>query len=178
MAHRLTTQATTPKLPPLRVLHRGVALVQDYSALMGLPGINRKIGAVFDKDLGPEIIEAGTPTGRRHGGFVKLVDEPTVIPAEDPYYSEYVRHLRDGDLWAYDQATADAAGVAFEPDFGGEHEKASAAEHCVAVLKARKEQSDKNTKAAKDLEAKLAKEKPPASPAPSAPPAPATGPTA
>jgi hypothetical protein len=121
--------------PALRVLHRGTAMVPDYRALMDT-NTRRHVGLRFDPTLGPEDdFLHPRPDGRgydtvrgHHGGFVKMIDEPVTIPADDPHYGEYIRHLKDGDLWAADQETASAAGVAFEPDFEGEHPQSTAAQ--------------------------------------------------
>jgi hypothetical protein len=121
MAHRIAE--TLPVDPPLRVLHRGTAMVSNYRALVEAK-TRRYHGLVFDSTVGGDFLDAdGKPTGQKHGGFRKLADEVVTIPADDPYRAEYIKHLKDGDLWAADQATADAAGVPFEFDFGGEHEK-------------------------------------------------------
>ena len=135
MAHRIA-EKNIP-LAPLRVLHRGLAMVPDYRALMDT-GTRRHHGLRFDPTLGPEDTFDHPVTGERyrgnHGGFVKLVDEAVTIAPNDPHYTEYVRHLRDGDLWAADQATADAAGVAFEPEFGDEHPETTAGNEAQRVI--------------------------------------------
>ena len=126
MAHRIQEKQVARSA--LRVLHRGTAMVMDYRALKDTQ-TRRHVGLRFDPTLGPEDDFFNPRTGEtqrgHHGGFVKMVDEPVEIPSDDPHYAEYVRHLRDGDLWAADPETAAAAGIAFEPDFGGEHPETS-----------------------------------------------------
>jgi hypothetical protein len=124
MAQRIADPSNVPD-QPLRVLPRGLALVQDYRALIEAQ-TNRFIGWKWDGSLGPEFVDS---TGRKtnHGGRVKQVDEVVTIAADDPHRSEYMRHLRDGDLWPADEATARAAGIAFEVHFMGEHPGVAAA---------------------------------------------------
>jgi hypothetical protein len=122
MAHRILEKQT--KLPPLRVLPRGTATVRDYRALME-GRTSRKIGWRWDGTLGPLFTDSNG-IQRRHGARVKRVDEVVVIPTDDPYYGEYVKALQSADLWAADPETAAAAGVPFEPHFGGEHPATSA----------------------------------------------------
>ena len=120
MAHRLPDPRRP--LPPLRVLPRGLATVQDYAALMDpRAGINRFHGWRFDGTLGPEFVDPVDGQTKRHGGRVKLVDEVVTIAPGDPHRAEYIKHLKAGDLWAADAATAQEAGVPFEPHFLGEH---------------------------------------------------------
>ena len=88
-------------------------MVPDYRA-MEETGTRRFLGRRFDPTLGPEFVstmEHNFGQTIRHGGFVKLVDEPATIAADDPHYQEYVKHLRDGDLWPADLATALAPDV-------------------------------------------------------------------
>lgn len=122
MAHRI--QAAEPAKAPLRVLPRGTALVQDYRALHET-ATNRFHGWKFDPTLGPEFKDEKGQT-KRHGGRVKQVDVVVEISPDDPYYGEYVRHLKDGDLWAADEATAQAACVPLEHHFQGEHPETTA----------------------------------------------------
>jgi hypothetical protein len=125
MAHRIPEK--TEALSPLRVLPRGTALVQDYRALHDTL-TTRFHGWKWDGKLGPEVLDpAGKGTGKHHGGRVKQTDKVVEIAADDPYRTEYVRHLKDGDLWAADFETARAAGVPFEPDFLDEHPATTAA---------------------------------------------------
>jgi len=57
---------------------------------------------------------------RRDGGFVKRCPEVVTVPNS----VEYRRALSDLSLWPADQATAQEAGVPFDPCFGGEEELA------------------------------------------------------
>jgi hypothetical protein len=130
MAHRVAEKVAVR--PSLRVLQRGDAMVQDYRALFDT-GTRRFVGLRFDPTLGPEFFDEFDHQTKRHGGFVKLTDEPVTIANEDPYYGEYVKHIKQGDLWAADAATAAAAGVVFEPDFLGEHPETAKAAKVTAV---------------------------------------------
>jgi len=155
MAHRIQEK----QLPavPLRVLHRGLAMVPDYRALMDT-GTRRHVGLKFDATLGKEDVFVHPVSGEQytgnHGGFVKLVDEVVTIPVDDPHYGEYVRHLQQGDLWAADLATASAAGILFEPDFGGEHPETSAGDEAKKVQAERDARQAAHLKAAKEAESK------------------------
>lgn len=125
MAHRIP-EIVAPR-PPLHVLPRGTACVTDYAALMDeRASVNRKIGWQWDGSLGPEFTDPRSGQKMRHGGRRKLVDQITTIAGDDAHYAEYVRHLKEGDLWAADPDTARAAGVPFEPHFLGEHPATSA----------------------------------------------------
>jgi hypothetical protein len=118
MAHRIAEKKV--ELEPLRVLPRGTASVQDYGALLDT-GTSRFLGWKWDGALGPGFVDPTDGQQKNHGGRVKQVDQVVVIAAESPHRTEYLKHLRDGDLWPADEATARAAGIMFEPDFGGEH---------------------------------------------------------
>jgi hypothetical protein len=123
MAHRI--QEPIVETPKIRVLSRGTALVPDYAALIGA-GMKRFVGWVHDPTLGEKFTDPENGQIKRTGGFVKLTDEHAVIPADSPYMGEYIRHVREGDLWPADPASATACGVAFESDFFGEHPKMTA----------------------------------------------------
>ena len=108
----------------LRFLARGTGMVPDYAAQAG--GVRRFHGFVFDTSLGPKFQEKddlGRVTGRvaQHGAFVKQIGLVVEVPSSSRYLSEYIRHLRDGDLWPADEATAQWCGRPFDPLFGGEH---------------------------------------------------------
>jgi hypothetical protein len=107
----------------LRVLPRGTAMVPHYER-MGNVGHGRPVvaphGWKHDPNGGPEIVGPQPGQSRTEGAFVKHVPEVIVVPD----CVEYRRHLRDGDLWPADQATAQAAGVPFDPHFGGDEELA------------------------------------------------------
>jgi hypothetical protein len=115
----------------LRVLPRGTAMVMHYerTARHGQPASYH--GWKHDSLLGDEYVDPEFSTKdkkvvRRDGGFVKHA--PEVI--EVPNSVEYRRALVDLSLWPADQATAQEAGVPFDPTFGGEEELA----HHVAPL--------------------------------------------
>jgi hypothetical protein len=84
----------------LRLRARGQALVTDYEAEDA--GRRSYVGrkAVFD---GADLV-----------GF-----DVTDAVVEKPMRGEYLRALKKGDLFPADQATADLAGVDFDPTFGG-----------------------------------------------------------
>jgi len=100
-------------------------MVQHYerSAKQGQPASFH--GWKHDSQLGGEYVDVEFSTKdkkviRRDGGFVKHA--PEVI--EVPNSVEYRRALVDLSLWPADQATAQAAGVPFDPFFGGEEDVA------------------------------------------------------
>jgi hypothetical protein len=88
----------------LRVRARGTAMVPNMEALDA--GARRFIGRVFDPTLGPA------------GGWPASPDITEV-----PRRAEYLFAVRDGDLWAADEETAQFCGVKFDPSFGGEGEE-------------------------------------------------------
>ncbi len=88
----------------LRVRSRGDALVQDYAAMDA--GVRRFIGWRRDASLRDEAAAID-------GGFVS-----TGADVELPFRAEYVTALKDGSLWPADKATAELAGVPFDPNFG------------------------------------------------------------
>ena len=101
----------------LRVLARGVAMVphiESYEA-----GARRFVGRKHDATLGAAFRD-DQGVERRQGGW-----PPSHSPAEPHEVAdraEYRQHVREGDLWPADKATADACGVKFDPTFGGEYE--------------------------------------------------------
>jgi len=113
----------------LRVLPRGTAKVQDYAALLG-NRVNRFHGWVADRTIGMPFQNSETKAQDRHVVSVKKLgaDQAVQIPTDAQHVGEYLRHLRDGDLWPADAFTAQFAGVKFDPDFGGEHGDAAKAE--------------------------------------------------
>lgn len=87
----------------LRVRASGTALVQDLEAFDA--GVRRYIGRQLDPTQG-EVYKDAEGVQRRQAVFVPL-DKPQEVPAR----AEYVRAVRDGDLEAADQATAEYCGV-------------------------------------------------------------------
>lgn len=99
----------------LRVLARGRALVPDYERAQ-----NDKRNAFLGwscQPIGPEFTDPETGSQMRHAGFVKRIGGVVSVPVR----AEYLRHLRDGDLWPADIQTAQIACVKFDPAYGGEH---------------------------------------------------------
>jgi len=117
MAQRKQPRAVP--VPPLHVLPRGTAMVPDYEAQD--TGTRRFLGWKFDREQGPEFKDATSKKTMRHGGFVRQTGVAVTIQPTNKYRGEYLKHLRDGDLWPADLATAMAAHCAWEPSFGGEH---------------------------------------------------------
>ena len=93
----------------LRVLARGEAKVPDYAA-HAANLTSRFIGWEFDADLGDEYVNAAGQTVKS-GGHRKKADV-TVLEFEpgSALFGEYVMRLRDGDLYAADEATAKLGG--------------------------------------------------------------------
>jgi hypothetical protein len=84
--------------------------------------VRRYHGCKIDGNIGPDVKELddkGKETGRvlKQGAVVWHSDV-----FELPNRGEYLRHLRDKDLWPADEATASLAGVPFDPKYGGEHD--------------------------------------------------------
>lgn len=161
MAHRIE-EAVAPE-PTLRVLPRGRAMVSHYGALTQQTGASRRfLGWKHRADLGHESVDETSKAVTRGGAFVRCavdsksgeesdsfssLDHAHAVTADDPHRTEYLRHLRDGDLWAADEATAAAARVPFEPDFGGEHPEFSRLPHCQKVIDARAAQAKRDADA-------------------------------
>lgn len=99
----------------LNVLARGTAMVFDLERHEA--GVRRFVGRKHDRTLGfPDkdingnvFMSGGWPPS--HGPA-----EPDAVPSR----AEYVSAVRDGDLWAADEATAKHCGVKFDALFGGE----------------------------------------------------------
>lgn len=89
----------------IRVLARGAAMVCDYEALAA--GSRRFIGRKHDPSLGP------------NGGWAAL-GEAQEVPAAGESGVEYVKAVKDRDLWPADEESAKHCGVKFDPEFGGE----------------------------------------------------------
>lgn len=86
----------------LKVLARGSALVPRFDADDNAK-TRRFTGRTFDPSIG---VAGGWPAK----------SEPEEVPA----LAEFMFAVRDGDLWAADEATAAACGVKFDPKFGAE----------------------------------------------------------
>lgn len=87
----------TPRM--LRVRARGTASVPNYEAQEA--GTRRFIGRKYIE------VEPG------QWGFA-----PTGETEEVPLQSDYLKAIKDGDLWPADRETADIAGVEFDATFG------------------------------------------------------------
>jgi len=83
----------------LRVRARGTASVPNHEAEAA--GVRRFVGRKYIE------VEPGV------WGF-----QPTGEVEELPYSSDYVKHVKDGELWPADKATAEACGVEFDATFG------------------------------------------------------------
>ncbi len=99
--------------PPLRFYCRGTALVQDPHAMSRAPSVNRNVGRRWQQ-LAPPV---GVGPDAHPGTWVWA---PTGEVEAIPHHNDLVDACRSGDLWAADEATAKACGVAFDPDFGNE----------------------------------------------------------
>jgi hypothetical protein len=133
--------APTPANPPLKFLARGTGMVPNYEALMGSGRLRAFHGWTHDATLGGANVDfdvRGVPmsSSGNQGAFVKQLGKVIEIPFASPYRGEYLRHLRDGDLWPVDVYTAQLAGIKHDPKFGGEHAddvKAAQAEELKAL---------------------------------------------
>lgn len=94
----------------LLVRRKGTAMVPHYEAH---PQVRRFHGWKFDPTLGEEFDHPEHKQRMRMGGFAGHDND-----IEVPDTVEYRRHLKDGDLWPANQATAQAVGLPFDPTFG------------------------------------------------------------
>jgi len=92
----------------LRVLARGTAMVPDIDAQENR--VRRFIGRTLVRG---EFYKDAEGVERQAGSF-----HPGTEPVEVPDLHEYVRSVKEGDLWAADLATAVRCGVVFDPNFG------------------------------------------------------------
>lgn len=111
--------------PMLRFLSKGTAFVQHYGAMKA--GQRRFHGWEHKPNIGAEYEDGGEK--RRHGAFAKRLGHIIEVPMSDPHVTEYIRHLRDGDLWPADEYTAQFSGRPFDPTFGGEHDVPTPPDH-------------------------------------------------
>lgn len=88
----------------LLVLARGTAMVPDFAAIERPNPLRRFLGRTY-RQVAPG-----------QWGFEPKAEAEAVEASAD-----VIKALRDGDLWPADKATADAAGVEFDPKFGGEY---------------------------------------------------------
>ncbi len=107
----------------LRVLARGTASAPIHSA--HAQGMSRFVGRIDDFDLGTPYIavdDNGLKTAAVMPARVCSPDPTSFDQAVDASeFTEQLRHLRQGDLWPFDEDTARMAGVAFDPSYGGEY---------------------------------------------------------
>jgi hypothetical protein len=94
----------------LRVYARGTDMVFHH-----LSPRHEYVGRTFDASLASD---------KALGGW-----RPRTTPSEIPAHPDFIKALRDGSLWAADEATAKAAGVAFDPTFAGEFTSTASAAH-------------------------------------------------
>jgi hypothetical protein len=101
-------------------------MVTDYAA----QGAGRRSfhGRVLDTTQGSMFVSTDIVKGpngksqvvkvqRRNAVFVPSPSPVFEVPENDRHVGEYLRHLRDGDLIPADLATAQIAGVKFDPTF-------------------------------------------------------------
>jgi len=114
----------------LRVLARGDLLVLDYAHAQST-GAPRYIGRDTVLLTPDNAIPDGVPWRQTDPEFYDGIEQPTffypkrstpsvfAMGTNDFDSVQYVAaRVREGGLWAYDQATADACGVSFDPTFG------------------------------------------------------------
>ena len=119
----------------LRLLPKGNAAVTDYAAMKNhVNGPMRKLGWVHDPNVGPKVKDPRSGQMVGNGAYRRLNDQVIVIDGSDPHYNEYFRHLRgdprtpgSSEFWPADEATAQAAGIKFDPTFGDEHPESAKA---------------------------------------------------
>lgn len=93
----------------LKFLARGTACVPDPHGADANPQRRRTVGKTHKE------VKPGT------WGWI-----PNDAPDELLYHHDLAKAVKDGDLWAADEATAKACGVDFDPTFGGEDAKVGA----------------------------------------------------
>jgi len=128
-----------PEPQKLRFLAKGSAMVPHYESQHG--GTRRFHGWKHDATLGPKFKHLdvmGRETGQtaHHGAFVKQLGQIVSVGVRSQFAAEYLRHLRDGDLWPADEFTARMAKVKFDPSFGAEHGEDAQAAHEEALAAA------------------------------------------
>lgn len=96
--------------PKLKVLARGSASVPHYEAAPAIHGgaPPRRVSHVHEPFFGARYIDSDGHT-RHHGAWVKRVGEVREVPNT----REYAQHLREGDMWPADDATAQVIGFPF-----------------------------------------------------------------
>jgi hypothetical protein len=139
----------------LRFLAKGTAMVPHYEAQKG--NVRRFHGWKHDPTLGPKfkvLDHLGRPTEetKNHGGFVKQLGQIISVGIHSEFAGEYIRHLRDGDLWPADEYTARMAKVKFDPDFGAEHKQEAKAEQDAALEAAKQMSADATAGASVETE--------------------------
>lgn len=146
----------------IRVLARGTACAALHSAHRN--GSPRFVGRRDDYELGTPCVlydESGHPYRGVMPARVAIA-EPTefVRDLDIIEFNEQLLHLRGGDLWPFDQETADLAKVPFDPDYGGEYAKGAdgklvnvAYEKAKGDDAAKKKRAEAEAKAAADLAA-------------------------
>jgi hypothetical protein len=134
----IDTTSKTLQVPPgpaqqkLRFLAKGTAMVPHYEAQKAQ--VRRFHGWKHDATLGPQFkvkddLGRETAMTAHHGGFVKQLGQITAVGLRSEFAGEYIRHLRDGDLWPADEFTARQAGIKYDPTYGAEHDEAAKARH-------------------------------------------------
>lgn len=109
----------------LRVLARGSASAPIHSA--HARGMARFVGRIDDFDLGTPYMAVGDDGLKVPSVMPARVcsPEPTTFAqdADPAEFTEQLLHVRQGDLWPFDEATARMCGVKFDPTFDGEYVK-------------------------------------------------------
>lgn len=116
------------------VLARGSILVLDAQFAQAT-GSRRYIGrnTISAREL--KDLPEGEPRHEQSNEFLEPGDKPvphTAYPRKStpesvPVDRYYTRALKNGELWPADKASADCAGVQFDPTFGGEYPSLKAA---------------------------------------------------
>lgn len=104
----------------LRVLARGDAMVPVHSA--HARGMSRFVGRVWDATAGDGVFTSG---GHRRVREIVEIQQFEGIGRSNMDFNEHLKAVRDGDLWAADEATARLCGVKFDSKFGGEYDAVS-----------------------------------------------------
>lgn len=101
----------------LRFRARGGVMVVNHAAAQPDGSAARYVGRKFDASGASKSVAGSWPA--------KPEGEEISSPAD--LFSEWAREVKEGSLWAGDEATATMLGVKFDSKFGGEYDEPKAA---------------------------------------------------
>jgi hypothetical protein len=120
----------------LRVLARGDILALDVAYCRSSGGKLRFVGRKLHIAPTREELPAGAVVRERDPvepgdtfyceGWERRA-EPSIVPCVGEFGNYYVQQIREGAVWPSDAASAQIAGVTFDPTFGGDYPSISRA---------------------------------------------------